>query len=265
VFTGSRDIGFHMAKEFVNTRRKLLIAELGGKNPVIVTETADIDKAVDGVLKATFGYSGQKCSACSRVYLHKEVRDEFLSRLVDKTKNLPIGNPLDSNTFVGPLSNEEAYRKYQKYIKIAEKEGKVLAGGTIRKEDDLKYGYYVEPTIIDGLPKRHRLFKEEMFVPILCVADYEKFDDAIKLANDNEYGLTAGIFTKKDEEVKKFLDCVEAGVVYINRHASATTGAMVGCQPFGGWKDSGTTGKGTGGPHYLTEFMREQSQTIVVD
>ena len=265
VFTGSRDVGFHMAKEFVNTRRKLLIAELGGKNPVIVTETADIDKAVDGVLKATFGYSGQKCSACSRVYLHKKVRDEFLSRLVGKTKNLPIGNPLDSNTFVGPLSNEDAYRKYQKYIKVAEKEGKVLAGGTIRKEDDLKYGYYVEPTIIDGLPKRHRLFKEEMFVPILCIADYEKFDDAIKLANDSEYGLTAGIFTKKEEEVKKFLECVEAGVVYINRHASATTGAMVGCQPFGGWKDSGTTGKGTGGPHYLTEFMREQSQTIVVD
>src|SRR5918992_5393780 len=265
VFTGSRDIGFHMAKEFANTRPKLLIAEMGGKNPVIVTDTADIDKAVDGVLKATFGYSGQKCSACSRVYLHKEVRDEFLSRLVEKTKNLPIGNPLDYNTFVGPLSNEEAYRKYQKYIKVAEKEGKVLAGGTIRKEDDLKYGYYVEPTIIDGLPKRHRLFKEEMFVPILCIADYEKFDDAIKLANDSEYGLTAGIFTKKDEEVKKFLDRVEAGVVYINRHASATTGAMVGCHPFGGWKDSGTTGKGTGGPHYLTEFMREQSQTIVVD
>jgi 1-pyrroline-5-carboxylate dehydrogenase len=265
VFTGSRDVGFHMAKEFANTRPKLLIAELGGKNPVIVTDTADIDKAVDGVLKATFGYSGQKCSACSRVYIHKKVRDEFLSRLVEKTKNLPLGNPLDSNTFVGPLANEEAYRKYQKYIKAAEKNGKVLAGGTIRNEDDLKYGYYVEPTIIDGLPKRHRLFKEEMFVPILCTTDYEKFDDAIKLANDSEYGLTAGIFTRKDEEVKKFLDCIEAGVVYINRYASATTGAMVGCQPFGGWKDSGTTGKGTGGPHYLTEFMREQSQTIVVD
>ncbi|HEX2107051.1 MAG TPA: aldehyde dehydrogenase family protein [Nitrososphaera sp.] len=265
VFTGSRDIGFNMAKEFVNTRPKLLIAELGGKNPVIVTETADIDKAADGVLKATFGYSGQKCSACSRVYVHKKVREEFLSRLVEKTKNLPIGNPLDPNTFVGPLANEEAYRRYQKYIKLAEKDGRVLTGGTVRKDYDLKHGYYVEPTIVDGLPKRHRLFKEEMFVPILCVADYEKFDDSIKLANDSEYGLTAGIFTKKNEEVKKFLDCIEAGVVYINRHASATTGAMVGCQPFGGWKYSGTTGKGTGGSHYLTQFMREQSQTIVVD
>jgi 1-pyrroline-5-carboxylate dehydrogenase len=114
-----------------------------------------------------------------------------------------------------------------------------------------------------GLPKKHRLFREEMFVPILCVADYEKFDDAIKLANDTEYGLTAGIFTNKHEEIKEFLDCIEAGVIYINRQASATTGAMVGCQPFGGWKDSGTTGRGTGGPHYLTQFMREQSRTIV--
>src|SRR5687767_3768320 len=265
VFTGSRDTGFTMAKEFSKTRIKPLIAELGGKNPVIVTETADISNAVDGVLKATFGYSGQKCSACSRVYVHKKVRDEFLRRLVEKTKNLPIGNPLDSNTFVGPLANEDAYSKYQKYIRTAEKDGKVLVGGSIKKDDDLKYGYYVEPTIIVGLPKKHRLFREEMFVPILCAADYEKFDDAIKLANDGEYGLTAGIFTRKQEEVKKFLDCIEAGVVYVNRQASATTGAMVGCQPFGGWKDSGTQGKGTGGPHYLTEFMREQSRTIVLD
>ena len=265
VFTGSRDTGFHMAKEFSKTRLKPLIAELGGKNPVIVTETADINNAVDGVLKATFGYSGQKCSACSRVYIHKKVRDEFLRRLVEKTKNLPIGNPLDSNTFVGPLANEDAYRKYQKYIRAAEKDGKVLVGGSIKKDDDLKHGYYVEPTIIVGLPKKHQLFREEMFVPILCAADYEKFDDAIKLANDTEYGLTAGIFTRKQEEVQKFLDCIEAGVVYVNRQASATTGAMVGCQPFGGWKNSGTRGKGTGGSHYLTEFMREQSQTVVVD
>jgi 1-pyrroline-5-carboxylate dehydrogenase len=265
VFTGSRDTGFHMAKEFSKTRLKPLIAELGGKNPVIVTETADINNAVDGVLKATFGYSGQKCSACSRVYIHKKVRDEFLRRLVEKTKNLPIGNPLDSNTFVGPLANEDAYRKYQRYIRVAEKDGKVLVGGSIKKDDDLKHGYYVEPTIIVGLSKKHQLFREEMFVPILCAADYEKFDDAIKLANDTEYGLTAGIFTRKQEEVKKFLDCIEAGVVYVNRQASATTGAMVGCQPFGGWKNSGTRGKGTGGSHYLTEFMREQSQTVVVE
>jgi 1-pyrroline-5-carboxylate dehydrogenase len=263
VFTGSRDVGYGMAQEFSKTRPKPLIAELGGKNPAIVTESADISKAVDGVLKAAFGYSGQKCSACSRVYIHKKIKEEFLKRLIEKTKSLPIGNPLEPDTFVGPLANEDAYKKYQKYVKLAAKDGKVLTGGSIRKEGELKHGYYVDPTVVVGLPKQHRLFKEEMFVPILCVTDYDKFDDAIKLANNADYGLTAGLFSGNQEEVHKFLDNIEAGVVYVNREASATTGAMVGCQPFGGWKDSGTTGRGTGGPYYLMQFMREQSQTIV--
>jgi 1-pyrroline-5-carboxylate dehydrogenase len=262
VFTGSREVGHKMAVEFSSGRPRPLIAELGGKNPAIVTESADIGKAVDGVLKAAFGYSGQKCSACSRVYVHKQVKDQFLARLVEKTRNLPVGNPLDPNTFVGPLANQEAYKKYRKYTRVAAKDGKVLIGGSVKREGELKHGYYVEPTIVAGLPKNHRLFKEELFVPILCVTDYDKFDDAIRLANDADYGLTAGIFSGDKEELDKFLDFIEAGVVYVNREASATTGAMVGCQPFGGWKDSGTTGRGTGGPHYLTQFMREQSQTI---
>ena len=194
--------------------------------------------------------------------MHKKVKDEFLKKLVEKTKNLPVGNPLDPNTFVGPLANEDAYKKYQQYIRIADRDGKVLVGGSARKDSELKHGFYVQPTIVTGLPKKHRLFKEELFVPILCVADYDKFNDAIKLANEADYGLTAGIFSGKQEEITEFLDCIEAGVVYVNRQASATTGAMVGCQPFSGWKDSGTTGRGTGGPHYLTQFMHEQSQTI---
>lgn len=263
VFTGSRGVGYVMAQEFNKTRPKPLIAELGGKNPTIVTESADIAKAADGVLKAAFGYSGQKCSACSRVYVHRKVKDEFLKRLVEKTKDLPVGTPLDPNTFVGPLASEDAYRKYKQYVRIADRDGKILIGGSARQDGELKHGYYVQPTIVAGLPKKHRLFKEEMFVPILCVADYDKFEDAIKLANDTDYGLTAGIFSGRQEEIKEFLDRIEAGVVYVNRQASATTGAMVGCQPFGGWKDSGTTGRGTGGPHYLTQFMHEQSQTIV--
>jgi 1-pyrroline-5-carboxylate dehydrogenase len=265
VFTGSKDVGYRMAQTFCKTHPKPLIAELGGKNPAIVTESADVAKAVDGVIKAAFGYSGQKCSACSRVYVHKKVKDEFLKRLIEKTKNLPVGNPLDPNTFVGPLAHDDAYKKYQKYTKVAAKDGKVLVGGSLKKEGELKYGYYVEPTIVEGLPKQHRLFKEEMFVPILCVADYDKFEDALKLANDSDYGLTAGIFSTSQEEIRKFLDNIEAGVVYVNRQASATTGAMVGCQSFGGWKSSGTTGRGAGGPHYLIQFMREQSQTIIVE
>ncbi|HEY8140164.1 MAG TPA: aldehyde dehydrogenase family protein [Nitrososphaera sp.] len=262
VFTGSREVGYAMAKEFSKNRPRPLIAELGGKNPAIVTESADVGKAAEGVLKAAFGYSGQKCSACSRVYVHRKVRSEFLEKLVEKAKNLPTGNPLDPNTFVGPLANKDAYRNYQKYMRVAARDGKVLSGGSVKKEGDLKHGYYVEPTIVSGLPKNHRLFKEEMFVPILCVADYEKFDDAIEMANSADYGLTAGIFSGDKGQVREFLDCIEAGVVYVNRQASATTGAMVGCQPFGGWKGSGTTGRGTGGPHYLSQFMREQSQTI---
>lgn len=263
VFTGSREVGYSMSRQFAAEKPRPVIAELGGKNPALVTESADLDKAVDGVLKAAFGYSGQKCSACSRVFVHKKVKDEFLKRLVEKTRDLPVGNPLDSHTFMGPLVNESAYKKYQQYARLADRDGKVLVGGHVKKEGELKHGYYVAPTVVTGLPKKHRLFREEMFVPILCVADYEKFDDALRMANDVDYGLTAGIFTNDQGEVKKFLDHIEAGVVYVNRQASATTGAMVGCQPFGGWKDSGTTGKNTGGPHYLTQFMREQSQTIV--
>lgn len=263
VFTGSREVGYGMAKEFSKDRPRPLIAELGGKNPAVVTETADLEKAVDGVLRAAFGYSGQKCSACSRVFVHKKVKDEFLRQLAEKARSLPVGNPLDQNTFMGPLINESAYKKFRQYARLADRDGKVLAGGFLRQDGDLKHGYYVEPTVVTGLPKNHRLFKEELFVPILCVTDYDKFDDAIKMANDADYGLTAGIFTGDKEETKKFLDAIEAGVVYVNRQASATTGAMVGCQPFGGWKDSGTTGRGTGGPHYLTQFLREQSQTIV--
>jgi 1-pyrroline-5-carboxylate dehydrogenase len=263
VFTGSREVGYAMAREFGKDRPKPLIAELGGKNPAVVTETADLDKAVDGVLRAAFGYSGQKCSACSRVFVHKKVKDEFLSRLAEKAKSLPVGNPLEQNIFMGPLINEGAYKKFHQYARLADRDGKVLAGGYMRQDGELKHGYYVEPTVVAGLPKNHRLFKEELFVPILCVTDYDKFDDAIKMANDADYALTAGIFTGDKEEVKEFLDSIEAGVVYVNRQLSATTGAMVGCQPFGGWKDSGTTGKGTGGPHYLMQFLREQSQTIV--
>jgi 1-pyrroline-5-carboxylate dehydrogenase len=263
VFTGSREIGYKITKEFSKVKPRLVIAELGGKNPVIVTENADLDKAIEGILKAAFGYSGQKCSACSRVYVQKSIKDKFVERLVERTKNLSIGNPLESNIFIGPLINSNAYKNYQKYTEVAFRDGTVLIGGSTKKDGDFKYGYYVEPTIVDSLPKNHRLFREELFMPILCVADYDQFDEALGLCNQPEYGLTAGIYSNKKQEVERFLDNIEAGVVYVNRDISATTGAIVGSQSFGGWKDSGTTGKGAGGPYYLTQFMREQSQTCV--
>jgi 1-pyrroline-5-carboxylate dehydrogenase len=263
VFTGSKKVGYKMFKESSRVRPRQIIVEMGGKNPVIVTENADINKAAEGILKAAFGYSGQKCSACSRVYVQKNVKDSLIKRLVERTKNLSIGNPLERNSFMGPLINSSAYNKYKKFAKIAFRDGKVMVGGMVKRNGDSKYGYYVEPTIVDGLPKNHRLLKEELFVPILCVAQYDDFNEALKLCNESVYGLTAGIYSTRNEEIESFLENIEAGVLYVNRVTSATTGAMVGCQPFGGWKDSGTTGKGTGGPYYLTQLMREQSQTIV--
>ena len=264
VFTGSREIGYRITKDFSKVKPRQVIAELGGKNPVIVTENADLDKAIEGILKAAFGYSGQKCSACSRVYIQKSIKEKFVKKRVERTKNLSIGNPLESDNFMGPLINSNAYKNYQKYSEVAFRDGNVVIGGSTKKDGDFKYGYYVEPTIVDNLPKNHRLFREELFMPILCVADYDEFDEVLGLCNQSHYGLTAGIYSNRKQEVKMFLDNIEAGVVYVNRDISATTGAMVGCQSFGGWKDSGTTGKGAGGPYYLTQFMREQSQTCVV-
>jgi 1-pyrroline-5-carboxylate dehydrogenase len=264
VFTGSREIGHKIIKEFNKVKLRPVIAELGGKNSTIVTENADIEKAVEGITRSAFGYSGQKCSACSRVYVQKSIKNEFIKRLIERTKNLKVGSPLEPTTFLGPLINSIAYKNYQKYVKIASKDGgKILIGGSIKEYDDLRHGYYVEPTIVNGLPKNHKLFREELFVPILCIMEYEDFEEALELSNDSAYGLTAGIYSNKEQEVNRFLDDIECGVMYVNRSIGATTGAMVGSQSFGGWKYSGTTGKGTGGPYYLTQFMREQSLTVV--
>ncbi|MGA7897482.1 MAG: aldehyde dehydrogenase family protein [Nitrososphaeraceae archaeon] len=263
VFTGSKMVGHKIMEDSSNVIPRPVIAELGGKNPVIVTENADINKAAEGIIKAAFGYSGQKCSACSRVYVQKNIKKLLMQKLVEKTRNFSIGNPLDQDVFMGPLINLNAYTNYQKFAKIAFRDGRVIFGGTVNRQGNLKHGYYVEPTIVEDLPKSHMLFKEELFVPILCIAAYKDFDEALKLCNESEYGLTSGIYSTKKEEIDRFLDNSKSGVVYVNRTASATTGAMVGSQPFGGWKDSGTTGKGAGGPYYLTQFLREQSQTVV--
>lgn len=262
VFTGSKEVGYKMIKKLSKLNPRPIIAEMGGKNPVIVTKNADINRAVEGIVKSAFGYSGQKCSACSRLYISKEVKNVFVDKLIQRTKELSIGNPLDQTIFMGPLINHKAYEKYQRLIKVASRDGRILAGGKVKKNEDLKYGYYVEPTIVDRLPKDHLFFKEELFVPILCIAQYNQFEEALTLCNDSVYGLTAGLYSNSKEEIKRFLEDIEAGVAYVNR-SSATTGAMVGSQPFGGWKASGTTQKGTGGLYYLTQFLQEQSQTIV--
>lgn len=265
VFTGSKDVGTKSYVRFASIAPRPFIAEMGGKNPVVVTAKADLDKAAEGVMKAAFGYGGQKCSACSRVYVDRRVKERFLEKLLEKVRGIKVGDPTKREVYLGPLINKKAYENFKKYVEAAKKDGRILYGGGVLEEGDYRYGYFVEPTVVDELPKDHWLFKEELFVPILCVAEVESLDEAIRLANNVEYGLTAGIFSEDKEEVKRFFEEIEAGVVYANRRMSATTGAMVSAQPFVGWKLSGSTGKGAGGKYYLPQFMREQSLTVCTE
>jgi len=260
-FTGSREVGMSGYKTFTQKETKPFISEMGGKNPVIVTKYADLEKATDGVLRAAFGYGGQKCSACSRVYVQQEIADKFLENLAKKTKSLKIGLPWKRDVFLGPVINKAAQKKFEEAVQLAKKDGEILVGGTILQDSDYKKGYYVTPTIVTKLPRHHKLMKEELFLPLLCVDKFENFDEAIKLANESEYGLTAGIFSEDKKQLDEFFDKIQAGTVYANRAASATTAALVSSQPFVGWKHSGTTGKGAGGENYLQQFMRAQTQT----
>ncbi len=261
VFTGSKAAGLGMMKKVYSSEKmKVFVVEMGGKNAAIVSKHADIDKAVSGVASAAFGFDGQKCSACSRVYVQKDVRDEFVRKLVEKVRTFRVGDPLKKENYVGPLISDKAFIKYGEYVEEAKRDGKLLFGGNA--VDAGIGGFYVEPTLVE-LNHKHRLFHTELFVPILAIAAYDRFEDALKMANDVEYGLTSGCYTNKKGEIRKYLDSIEAGVVYVNREISATTGAIVGFQTFVGWKGSGLTGKGTGSRFYLQQFLREQSQTIV--
>lgn len=264
VFTGSKEVGCHVYREFSRERPRPCIAEMGGKNPVIVTKHANVEKAVEGTVRAGFGYSGQKCSAASRVYVEEEIADEFVERFVERTAKIVVGNPVDPTVFMGPVINNKAYDRFDEVCRTARKDGEILIGGRHLTEGDLAYGYYCEPTIA-RLPIDHPYFFEELFVPFVAVATVKSLDEAIERANDSEYGLTAGIYTEDPQEQETFRDRIEAGVIYINRRAGATTGAWPKVQSFGGWKASGSTGKSALGPYYVQQFMHEQSQTVVTE
>ncbi len=263
LFTGSKEVGFDLYRRFSTLYPKPIITEMGGKNPAIVTASADLDKATDGVWRSAFGLGGQKCSACSRVYVDRKVKNKFVDLLVDKTAKLKVGNPLERDVYLGPVINAAAVKNYERYVEIAWRDGKILAGGRVLRGEPYDHGYFVAPTVVDGLPKDHLLFREEMFLPITCVSEVDGFEEALRRANDTEYGLTAGLFTAKEREIEQFLEEIQAGTVYVNRRAGATTGAWPGINPFGGWKGSGSSGKSSGGPYYVQQFMREQSRTIV--
>jgi len=260
-FTGSKEVGISGFQAFVEKKPRPFISEMGGKNPAIIAASADLEKAAEGVLRASFGYGGQKCSACSRVYVQKNIANQFMEKLVSKVKSIKIGHPWQKDVFLGPVINEAAVKKFQRASEIAKKDGKIVFGGSILKDSDYQNGYFVEPTIVTDLPQEHELIREELFLPFVCVSQFDSFDDAIKMANKTNYGLTAGIFSKDQKEIETFFEKIGAGVTYANRTASATTGAMVGAQPFVGWKESGISGKGAGGAYYLLQFMREQTQT----
>jgi 1-pyrroline-5-carboxylate dehydrogenase len=237
---------------------------MGGKNPALVMRTADLDKAADGVKASAFGLQGQKCSACSRVYVEGPVREAFTEALVEKTRGIRIGNPLEKDVWLGPVISETAYERYRTAIAQAVDDGgTVLIGGERLSGGLFDHGFYVEPTVIDGLPLDHDLFQTELFLPITVIGEVDGLAQALDLANGTEYGLTAGIFSEDEGEIQAFFDGIEAGTVYANRRAGATAGAWPGINPFGGWKGSASSGAGAGGPHYLQQFMREQSRVRV--
>ena len=260
-FTGSYDVGMSIIKSFTTAagHYRPVVAEMGGKNPTIITAKADLDKAALGVMRSAFGLTGQKCSACSRVYVDDAVKDAFLDKLVDLTENLNVGDPTQAATYMGPIINADARQAYQTYIDEMSAAAVLIGGKTL----DLGKGYFVAPTVVTDLPDDHRLWKHEMFAPIVAVRGFADPDEAMDLANDVTLGLTAGMYSEDPAEVDWFLDNIEAGVLYVNRKTGATTGAWPGYQSFGGWKGSTGSGKAAGSWYYLQQYMREQSHTIV--
>jgi 1-pyrroline-5-carboxylate dehydrogenase len=267
-FTGSRDVGMWLYRTFTELQPypKPLVAEMGSKNPVIVTANADLDKAVEGVARAAFGYAGQKCSATSRVYVHSSVADRFIETLRVWTEEMETGDPRRREVFFGPLIDENAMNTFQRALEEAITDGgSITSGGTVLEGSIYGQGGYVRPTLVTGLSRDHRLFREELFVPLLLIDTYETLPEALEQANRTAFGLTAGIFSEDADEIDEFFDRIRFGVVYANRWGGATTGAWPGAQSFGGWKASGSTGRGVGGPYYLLSFVREQAQTRVTE
>jgi 1-pyrroline-5-carboxylate dehydrogenase len=261
-FTGSHAVGMELLRgQAARTHMRPVIVEMGGKNPVHVTATADLDVAAEGTMRSAFGLTGQKCSACSVAFVERSVHDAFLAKLIEKTRALKIGDPRGRDVFVGPAIDADAGARHAGAVAAAKRDGKLVHGGARLAGGVLDRGVYVEPAIATGLPYEHRLNREELFVPFLSVMAVDDLARGIALANKVEYGLTAGIYARDTNELDLFFESAEAGVLYANRRSGATTGAWPGIQTFCGWKGSGVTGKGGLGPWYVPQFMREQSRT----
>lgn len=262
-FTGSVAVGRTIMGQMASgPYPRPFIAEMGGKNPTIVTENADLDRAAAGIARSAYGMGGQKCSALSRLYVHEKVADKLLSKIEQEIDKIRIGDPAERATGLGPVINKRAHEAYARYVADLKARGaKLRRGGNQPGEGAFARGYYVEPVLAEA-DTSDPLWKHEMFLPILMVHRYRDRDEAMRLANDTDMGLTAGFFGAQDE-IPWFQENIQAGVIYANRGAGATTGAWPGYQPFGGWKGSGSSGKAIASAYYLPLYLREQSRTVV--
>ncbi|MDO5530031.1 MAG: aldehyde dehydrogenase family protein, partial [Paracoccus sp. (in: a-proteobacteria)] len=262
-FTGSHEVGMGILRDVAAGRHnRPVIAEMGGKNPTYVTQSADLEVAAQGVMRSAFGLQGQKCSAGSKVYVAARVYDAFLEKVIARAKAIRIGDPADADVFMGPVIDEAAVARFEKAAEEARRDGAIAYGGTRLTEGALSHGSFVAPTIVTDLPTGHRLHKDELFLPFVTIQRYETLQDAIADGNAVDYGLTAGIYTREKADLELFTERAEAGALYANRASGATTGAWPGIQTFCGWKGSGVTSKGGLGPYYLQQYMREQSLTL---
>jgi 1-pyrroline-5-carboxylate dehydrogenase len=255
-FTGSRDVGLHINELAAKTPKgqrwiKRVVAEMGGKDAIIVDSETDVDQAVSGVLASAFGYQGQKCSACSRAIVDEAIYDEFLAKLKSKAETLTVGPSDELQNYMGPVINERARTSILNYIETGKKEGRLISGGEAAAGE----GYFIKPTIIADIDSKARIFQEEIFGPVLAVTKAKNFDHALELANDSEYGLTGAVYTANKAKAEKARRQFFVGNLYINRKC---TGAMVGAHPFGGFNMSGTDSK-AGGPDYLLQFVQAKS------
>lgn len=256
-FTGSKAVGLHIYEQAAKTQpgqrwMKRVVAEMGGKDAIVVCEDADIDAAALGTVQAAFGFQGQKCSACSRLIVDEKVHDELLEKIIAHTEKLKIGEAIDGETNMTAVINEKSFSKATSMIlKGIEEGGEVVIGG---KGDDSK-GFYVEPTIIKNVKPGDTIEQNEIFAPVLAVIKVNGFDEALKVANDTEYGLTGSVYSASEEILERSRKEFHVGNLYLNRKC---TGALVGVHPFGGFNMSGTDSK-AGGREYLLQFMQGKS------
>lgn len=255
-FTGSREVGTRIYERasIVHPEQiwlKRVIAEMGGKDTIVVDSDAELELAAESIVKSAFGFAGQKCSACSRAVIVEDMYDKVLNRVVELTKELIVGDPAKRETFVGPVIDQAAFDKITKYIEIGKQEGKLIVGGT---GDDSK-GYFVQPTVFADLDPEARIMQEEIFGPVVAFTKAKSFEEAIEIANNTEYGLTGSVISNNRYNIEKAKEDFHVGNLYINR---GCTGAIVGYQPFGGFNMSGTDSK-AGGPDYLLLHMQAKS------